>query len=500
MSLTKVTYSMIVGGCYNVLDFGAVADGTTDSTAAIQAAADAAIITGGTVFVPRGYYRVTAMINIGLPFYNGPNNLDFVVNTTAPIADNVDFANQNLPNKNANITKKRVDFVGEANTYIVADFAPTFAQPVIAYNLDNDSFDNTGKMSNFSVIATNQVVGGIFSPYAPYVANNLIGVYQGRGCSVSEKLFFAGLGNGLVLSRTYWSSQTSMKAYHCGIGFNFIGHNQAIGKDLNAHTCLIGYKYTGQGGKLLSFGTENCDTDIWIISADCCHFDTAYLEDVRVAPSAGTYAVQLGNTINGTQITHCTFTNILTLINPLSPKKSWRFWSTGLAVMNGCRLYAGGFDIDTISNATDFGTDQSLASTQFYNNGMLFNNFDPFIGDSFGNNFTYNLRGGSFSRIGKQVTATITISWTAIGSAGGSNLIVTLPFAAKNETGIIQSAAIGRLDGIDTGGKQVTAVVNPNQTFLMFFQTNDNAAPVPITANSCSASGELCVSITYIIQ
>lgn len=38
MSLTKVTYSMIKGAPINVFDYGAVGDGSTDDTAAIQAA------------------------------------------------------------------------------------------------------------------------------------------------------------------------------------------------------------------------------------------------------------------------------------------------------------------------------------------------------------------------------------------------------------------------------------------------------------------------------
>lgn len=60
MSLTKVSYSMINGAPFNVLDFGAVGDGVADDTAAIQAAVDAA--NGDYVFFPNGTYRITDSI------------------------------------------------------------------------------------------------------------------------------------------------------------------------------------------------------------------------------------------------------------------------------------------------------------------------------------------------------------------------------------------------------------------------------------------------------
>jgi len=54
MALTKVSYSMIQGDVVNVLDFGAVGDGTTDDAAAIQAAMDSVAYADQpiTVFLP----------------------------------------------------------------------------------------------------------------------------------------------------------------------------------------------------------------------------------------------------------------------------------------------------------------------------------------------------------------------------------------------------------------------------------------------------------------
>lgn len=65
MSLTKTTYSMIAGATINVLDYGAIGDGSADDTAAIQAAVDAITPTGGAIYFPvPGIYKITAQINV----------------------------------------------------------------------------------------------------------------------------------------------------------------------------------------------------------------------------------------------------------------------------------------------------------------------------------------------------------------------------------------------------------------------------------------------------
>lgn len=81
MALTKATNRMIDGAVINVLDYGAKGDGTTDDTAAIQAAINDASTDGRMVYVPAGvylhstlYYYYDAALN---PDYNSASNIKF---------------------------------------------------------------------------------------------------------------------------------------------------------------------------------------------------------------------------------------------------------------------------------------------------------------------------------------------------------------------------------------------------------------------------------------
>ncbi len=62
MALTKATYSMIQGAVFNVLDYGATGNGSTDDRAACQAAITAALAAGGgAVYFPAGTYILNSV-------------------------------------------------------------------------------------------------------------------------------------------------------------------------------------------------------------------------------------------------------------------------------------------------------------------------------------------------------------------------------------------------------------------------------------------------------
>jgi len=64
MSLTKVSYSMISGAPFNVLDYGADPTGVSNSTTAIQAAITAAAVAGGAVYLPSGIYLMSTGVTV----------------------------------------------------------------------------------------------------------------------------------------------------------------------------------------------------------------------------------------------------------------------------------------------------------------------------------------------------------------------------------------------------------------------------------------------------
>lgn len=97
MSLTKVSYSMITGAAYNVLDFGADPTGTASSTSAFQLA----VANGGVVYVPSGTYKLNSKLSLSTNnttlwlAANATLNLSGVTATQSPFGNQIDVTANN---------------------------------------------------------------------------------------------------------------------------------------------------------------------------------------------------------------------------------------------------------------------------------------------------------------------------------------------------------------------------------------------------------------------
>jgi hypothetical protein len=129
-------------------------------------------------------------------------------------------------------------------------------------------------------------------------------------------------------------------------------------------------------------------------------------------------------------------------------------------------------------------------------------NWTPGADDASGNLFTADIAIGRYSKVGNKVTANCYFTWTSKGSVGAGPMAITgLPFASNSTSNFSQAVTIGRASGFDTvvGTVQLAANTLANSTRINLLQITDNAGFNYLAANSCSNTGGISVSISYIV-
>lgn len=190
MSLTKATYSMINGAPKNVLDYGAVGDGITDDTLAIQSAIDATSESGGgTLYFPAGIYLMRSR--------------DYINSAGTTIG------------RCCLILKNGVDMVGEgwasqlkldANQYLVGTYFRMIAS------------DTINRLEQASI--RNLTINGNRDNNPAITDGNNILLEVLRNVTIDGVNSISSNGNGILLRGTISSFMTSVAVQNCYVWYH----------------------------------------------------------------------------------------------------------------------------------------------------------------------------------------------------------------------------------------------------------------------------------------
>lgn len=350
-------YKEALGIRVSVKDFGALGDGTTNDLAAFDAATASLTTTGGTLFIPNGYYRLTGTWNIGLPQYD---NFDFMVDRTAPVLD-ADFDANDIPaNKITNRDNyESIDIVFDKGAFIVADWTPTLVEPVLSYNLKTDrDKGGKGKIINPQIIGTSVFVGGVQNNIAigTPVTNNLIGIFYDNKVGLVENAYISALGYGIVQANPYWSTLENVTIHWAKEAINTLQGNAYNANNLEIWNSTKGLIFNGEASTVSNLNTQQVANELWVMKADVCNFIGGYFEDVSITDGTGDYFVKLGTTEDSTEITHSTFQGFRT--GAARPNKvGMKMWSSKKNTFESFRLLSKGFVVDDSSTGTMINTD-----------------------------------------------------------------------------------------------------------------------------------------------
>lgn len=286
MSLTKVSFSMIQGAVINVLDFGATGNGSTDDTAAIQAALNS-IATSGTVFFPAGTYiasilslpKSCSLVGAGYSSTtlklknNATSNTDFLTTNyqnNVKISDiffdgngaNQTYVSDNGQNavlvrnsQNVAITNCRFKEWGKDSVLLYSD--DPGADPVANVTITNNVFENPRRAGvtcisgNDIIIANNHFYG--INSYGAIVTN--AGVTWEPDAAADTLNNFIVNGNTFVNMRA-GCRLTDISAVGPAINNVVVSNN--IFKDISEEAAVVAYRLLNAGITVTSNRFKSC--------------------------------------------------------------------------------------------------------------------------------------------------------------------------------------------------------------------------------------------------
>jgi len=288
MSLIKVSNSMITGASVNVLDFGAVGDGVTNDTAAIQAAINS-LSNDSTLVFPFGVYKINQVIFNGISriavtaygarFLLTGNSAGFLVKG---VCDNIDVLGGIIVGDGVN---------RDADTSTLQ----------IGWSFGNEAGANVQAIRVHDVYATECNVGFKFAAGTGVGSGPCLNVKVSNCHAQNSVGIVGGAGYGFSFSQASGSSIVESSAVNCqrhGIYFS-------EGRNYTASNCVLkDHRSTVfSGAYRVAFSISRSRN----VTVSNCVFDNCY--DGSLEIDSDTQGTAPDNVLDGVVVTGCAFYN-----------------------------------------------------------------------------------------------------------------------------------------------------------------------------------------------
>lgn len=421
MALTKAHNRMIEGAAVNVKDFGAIGDGVTDDTAAIQAAIDANI---GSIFFPRGTYLVSPVTGQNYALLVSSKTVQMRGNSSAlkmtsteikqlirfETSNNCSIENLTFQGSGTNGADGGVglvqffdcDNVSVSNCYILdANCDGLAVASCNGVTIANSIFENCSKSSIYPNLSTGVSINNnyIKSTGGHTVSGNIVGsgiqISGNTDCTITGNIITNGLGIGIYCNE---SGTTAPKR-------NLITGNTVKNIENPTYTAV-------SGGIRLSNGATDkaCGTIVEGNIVQDCGLYNFYIENhdgAKISDNTGIESIRSNFLISS--ISDVTFQNN-TAINTNTSNTSGQH---AFYLINSASNVTGGGNraVDSSSFTTSYGAHDIFDSTGNDNRVVKIKDYE-FTEHS----FTWQPNGGSAISAGAGVSASFTgISGLSVG-------------------------------------------------------------------------------------
>ena len=446
MSLTKTSYSMISSAPASVRDYGAVGDGVTDDTAAIQAAINAS----KHVVVPVG---MTCLISSTIVIPDAGHLLEFnggyghrgafpgsyfikkATMTTPAITVGFDctIIGGGVVGQPGN-TGDGIQIVSGKGV-LTHTFVTGVGNDGIRVGLDTSG-------GNCNVFTLQNCVSQFNGRHGFYIHDNTFNVANANVGSIIQPGAYSNGGDGIRMGHGFWNTiSNGLCDGNGGYGLYLSGADNNNTPECR-WTTVIGGDYNEGNASGIIF--------------DESYFASFFGLDFNHIPAASTSGLQGA----------------------------------------GLRIFIG-------SGATEIQNIQFPANPRFTNNP---NNLDTYeegtftptvIGTTTAGTAVYPGVKGRYTRIGDTVSFVLSLNWNT-GTGTGNLRIAGLPFNAPNDSALFQAVTIGPFVNLTTpAGTIPTAMIFPSTNNIVFFSGTVGGGAGALLAYD--ASGEIYISGTYFV-